>query len=375
MPTVPLTDAECQEVYDAWVAHGKHVTRAAEALGMSNGKFSHRLRTYHKRQDIDPAVRNAQLAAGTDMVPKLAWVKTKSEDGASYSVMLKPEEDGPEAVVDRLRMALEGMEPAKIIPAPEHSDSDLLTVYPIADRHQGMRAWKAEVGESYDNEIASERMKAWMARCVASSPNSETAVILDIGDGEHIDDANNVTPKSKHPLDADGRVFLTLETSVETLAYCVEIALGKHQKVIVRILPGNHNPTLYMAVMFALAERYRDNPRVEVQKVPGEFFVHVFGSNMIAATHGDKIKADRMVMFMADEFAEQWGQTRHRFLWTGHLHNHKAQDIGGVAWEQLRPVTPRDAYAYSHAYSGRSQLQAVTLHRAMGEVQRVKVCA
>ena len=63
------------------------------------------------------------------------------------------------------------------------------------------------------------------------------------------------------------------------------------------------------------------------------------------------------------------------YLWTGHLHHHKSADIGGVKWEQLRALTSRDAYAYTHAYSARSQLQAITLHRTAGEVQRQSVSA
>jgi hypothetical protein len=46
-----------------------------------------------------------------------------------------------------------------------------------------------------------------------------------------------------------------------------------------------------------------------------------------------------------------------------------------VAWEQLRAVTSRDAYAVSHAYTARAQLQAITYHRDKGEVSRVKVNA
>ena len=127
--------------------------------------------------------------------------------------------------------------------------------------------------------------------------------------------------------------------------------------------------------MFALAERYRDEPRVVVHKEPSEFFLFEFGRVMIASHHGDKAKADRLVHFVADEFAEAWGRTKHRFLFTGHLHHHKSQDIGGMKWEQLRAVTERDAYAYSHAYSARAQLQAITYHSERGEIQRVSVNA
>jgi hypothetical protein len=80
-------------------------------------------------------------------------------------------------------------------------------------------------------------------------------------------------------------------------------------------------------------------------------------------------------MFLADEYAQEWGATKHRFLWTGHLHHHRSADIGGVRWEQMRAMTSRDAYAYTHAYSARSQIQAITLHRKAGEVQRQSVSA
>lgn len=326
------------------------------------------------RQGLDPGIQDSMAAVGTDMVPRLAWAKTKSKDGTSYSVLLRPTESD-DCVAERIREALEGMTPAAPVAAPRSTDADLLTIYPIADRHNGLKAWGRETGEDYDSKIATKRLTDWIGRCIASSPPSRQAVILDVGDGEHMDDATNATPKSKHVLDVDTRVFMTVETSVASLAASAELALQKHDKVIIRILPGNHNPTLYLAIMFALAERYRQEPRVEVQKVPGEFWVYEFGQVMLAAHHGDKAKAQQMVLFLADEYPEMWGRTRHRYLFTGHLHHHRSQDIGGVQWEQLRALAARDAYAVSHAYSARAQLQGITLHRAMGEVSRVKVGA
>jgi hypothetical protein len=218
-------------------------------------------------------------------------------------------------------------------------------------------------------------LRTWIEKAIAASPASHTAVVLDNGDLTHADDTQNVTPASKHKLDVDTRHFKTMEVTVEALAFAVDAALRKHERVIVRILPGNHNRESYLCVMFALAERFRDNPRVTVQRQPGEFFAFEFGKVLIAAHHGDKAKADRMVHFLADQYAEMWGRTRHRYLFTGHLHHHKAQDIGGVQWEQLRAVTARDAYAVSHAYTARAQLQGITFHRQHGEVSRVKVSA
>lgn len=297
------------------------------------------------------------------------WLKDR---GASIQFRMP---ELPDDTLARIRAAFEGMDAAKPVPAPEYADADLLTVYMIADAHIGMLSWGRETGEDYDTDKAVSRIRDWTGRLVASSPASREAVILDVGDTLHADDQNNVTPKSRHQLDVDGRFFKTLEASITALSSAVELALAKHEHVQAVILPGNHSPHSYMAIMFALSERYRDNPRVTVRKEPGEFWIHRFGRNLLAAHHGDKAPPQRIVLALADDHAEAWGQTRHRFLWTGHLHSLKAQDIGGVQWEQLRAVTARDAYSVANAYCGRAQMQAVTLHREAGEVQRAKVAA
>jgi hypothetical protein len=374
MPTPPLSDELARQAVDAWLACNRSQHSAAEMVGVPYETFRNRLKVGRARGFADdPAIRDAKAAVGTGLNPVLAWAKTKSDDGTSYSVLLRPDPVPVEGIIDQIREALDGFPAMPAIQPPKHAETDLLTLYPIADAHIGLLAWGKETGEDYDINTARERLIDWMGRCVQSSPASGTAVVLDVGDLLHADDQTNQTPKSKHALDVDTRHYRTVETTIATMAAAVEMAASKHERVIVRILPGNHNPTSYLAILFALAERYRDTPHIEVQKVPGEFFAYQFGKVLIAAHHGDKAKAERMVMFLADQYAAMWGRTFYRYLWTGHLHHHKSADIGGVQWEQLRALTARDAYAVSHSYTARAQLQAVTYHRSRGEVQRVKV--
>lgn len=377
MPAPKMSDETVRQTVEAIERANGDKMAAAEMLGIPYNTLKGRMRIIRGRQqDTDPAIIDAMTAAGTGLVPSLAWVKTKAtKDSPGYSIMLRPAAEPPEVTADRVKAALADMEAIKAIPAPEYSDADLLTLYPISDVHIGLRSWAKETGEDYDTDAAAHRLKHWVGQCVAASPPSHTAIVLDVGDLTHADDYTNQTPQSKHVLDVDTRHFRTLDVTIQAMVTCIELALSKHSRVIVRILPGNHNLNSYLAIMFALAERYRENPRVSVQKVPGEFFVHTFGKVMLAAHHGDKAKADRLVHFLADQYAELWGQTKHRFLFTGHLHHHKSQDIGGVQWEQLRAVTARDAYAVSHGYTARAQLQAITFDRNCGEISRVKVNA
>ena len=359
-----------REVVTRHLAAGGTFRAAAKELGLAPNTLS----MWWRDNGRDKAVQTAMDAVGTGLVPHSMWTKVPPKDGEpGFSVYHKIEQDAPEDLAERVRAALEAVPAIAAIPPPEYADDDLLTVYPLADVHLGAMSWGKETGADYDLSIAAARVVSWVGRCVAASPSSGTAILLDVGDLTHANDQTNQTQKSKHQLDTDTRYFKTTQTAIITLAIAAETIAARHRDVIVRILPGNHNPDAYLAILFALGQRFRANPRISVQEVPGEFFAHQFGEVMIAAHHGDKAKAERLVFFLADEYAPMWGSTKYRFLFTGHLHHHKSADIGGVQWEQLRAVTERDAYAVSHAYTARAQLQAITYHRTKGEVQRVKV--
>lgn len=370
-----ISDGEREQILEQLknhIAAGGTATGLARELGMRPNTLQKLAR---QAGYMDPAIAAGMNAVGTEIVPSGMWIKTKpDEDGIARSIYLRPQET-PDDVLERIRDAFEGMKPAKPVAAPKSVNEDLCTIIPISDAHLGLMAWGKECGHDYDTDIAAERIKSWVAECVAASPASGTAIIMDVGDYTHANDDTNQTPRSKHVLDVDSRMYRTLDVGIATLAGAVSSALTKHDKVHVVILPGNHDSSIYLALMFALAERYRDEPRVKVHKKPGEFFLHEHGRVMIAAHHGDKGKADRLVHFVADEYAEAWGRTKHRFLFTGHMHSHRSQDIGGMRWEQLRAVTERDAYAVSNAYVGRAQLQAITYHSHRGEIQRVAVNA
>ena len=375
MPTPPRSDAKCLECLKAYEAEG-NFSAGARSLGMDRKTFRDHVREAQKRGlQLSDGSRSAMETAGMNGVEiKGGWRRVQHEDGSFDTVRWSaPQIDGEADILERIRDAFDDLPPVPEIPAPNHKATDLITAYLISDAHLGLMAWGRETGEDYDTQKGAKRLVNWIGQAIGASPPAEHAVILSNGDLTHADDQTNQTPRSKHALDVDTRHFKTLDTTISAINISVELALRKHKNVEVVILPGNHDMTAYMAVLFAVAERWRENPRVKVDRSPNEFFAKTFGKVMLAAHHGDKAKAERLVLFLADEYPEMWGQTRHRYLFTGHLHHHKSADIGGVQWEQLRAVAARDAYAHSHAYTARAQLQSVTYHKDKGEVGRVKV--
>lgn len=355
-----------EEMAQALALHGSQ-RAAARALGVPKSTFNERL------SKLDPAILQGMQALGIESVPSTVWIKTNPTDAApGYSFMLRPEDDDR---VQQIREAVEGLTPAEPAPQPPYSIDDLLTAYLIADAHIGLLAWREEAGADYDTKIATKRLVDWVGQAVHASPAASTGLILALGDTLHANDVTGMTPANRHVLDVDGRHFRVMDMTVVALGAAIDCALRKHERVIVRILPGNHDRDAYIALMFSMVERYRNEPRVEVQKVPGEHFVYQHGKVMLAAHHGHGAKPPQLVHWMAAEHPKIWGDTEHRYLFTGHLHHLRAQDIGGVEHEQLRALAEKDAWAAGKSFTSRAQLQAITYDRERGEVRRVKVKA
>ena len=363
-----MSEEKMREAVALVKEHG-NVGAAARAVGMPLETLRNRYnRAKAKGMHLDPAIQSSMAAVNTGMVPKLAWAKTeKDANGVAYSVLLKPEEL-PSDTLERIRDAFEGMNAAKPVKAHANSMDDLCSLYPLFDVHLGMHAWGRETGAAdYDLGLATGDLRTAFARVMRLTPDSAEAILLIGGDFFHADDDNAVTPQSKHSLDVDGRQFKVLERGVAVLSEVIGNLLAKHQHVTIRILRGNHDIHSHMVLTFALAERYRDEPRVTLQKDPMDMFMFHWGRAAIFAHHGDKGKPQQMALYLSD-ICPFWSETRHRHLFTGHIHHDTGTDFGPIRHESLRAFCPPDAYGAR--FGGRRAMQAITFDKADGLVLR-----
>jgi hypothetical protein len=350
------------------IESGMSQRKAAKTLGISRAAL--RWRIAMAERDIDPAIRDSMNAVGTGLVPALAWAKTKSEDGTSYSVLLKPAVDDLPSIMDQIRDAFEDMKAAPKIVPPAHVVDDLCTVWPLMDVHFGMLAWGRETGgPDYDTKVAADDMRHAFAKVSAITPDSAEGVLIIGGDFFHADDNRSETPANRHKLDVDSRHWRVLDLGVALIAEVIDTLAHKHAQLTVRVLRGNHDEHSHAILTFALAQRYRDTAHISVDKDPRDIFMKQWGKCLIAAHHGDKARAERMTLYLSD-ICPFWSDTRHRFCFTGHVHHDHSKDIGPLKWESLRAFTAPDAYASSMGYASRRALQAITFHKRDGVVLR-----
>lgn len=321
-------------------------------------------------QPKDPALDRAAQAVGTNMTPALAWLKTKAdENGMAYSVMLKPVAEDRDFMAD-LRAAFEGFEPAPPLAAPGQVVADLCTVYPLMDVHFGMLADKDETGViDYDVKRAVQDMRLAFTKIGALTPASAEAILIVGGDFFHANDQTNQTPTNGHQLDVETRHWKVLRAGVDFISEVIELIARKHSRLTIRVLRGNHDPEAHKVLTFAMDQRYRLTPHIQVDMSEFELFMAQWGKCLIAAHHGDRAPPERLTLYLSD-VCPFWSETRHRYCFTGHVHKDQARDVGPLRWESLRAFAPPDAYAAGMGYSGRRAMQALTFHKRDGLVLR-----
>lgn len=279
------------------------------------------------------------------------------------------------ALHDQIEDLIEAMG-QQITPLPlvdmtmQATDAQLLTVYPVADVHLGQFSWGKETGENYDLKIAVDQFHRSVTKLVERSPLSGTAVIAVLGDFFHADNNDATTARSKNHLDVDGRHDKVLYAGVELIIWMIDLALQKHEKVIVHITPGNHDEYASKALGTSLYFRYQGNPRVVVDRNPHDLWTYQWGSTMLAFAHGHKVKAEDMPGVMASQEPVMWGQTKYRYAYSGHYHRVKAgpmkDEKHGAIWEIVPAFTAKDAWNRSMGHNSLRSIMSKTFGYATG---------
>jgi hypothetical protein len=256
---------------------------------------------------------------------------------------------------------------------PSHTSDKLATLYTLTDSHVGMLAWSKETGADWDLKIAEATLVGCFKQMVESSPPSKVGVVNQLGDFLHYDSLSPVTPTSGHVVDADGRFSKMVESAVRILRSVVDMALIRHEKVVVLMAEGNHDmaSSVWLRIMFKAL--YENEPRIEVIDSPLPYYVYQHGKTMLAFHHGHLKKNDQLPILFASQFPEVWGATTKRYAHTGHRHHVEEREHSGITVVQHPTLAARDAYAARGGWIAERQVKAITYHSQHGEVGRVTV--
>lgn len=250
-------------------------------------------------------------------------------------------------------------------------DDMLATLYTLTDSHVGMLAWAKEGGADWDLSIAEATLVGCFAEMVQASPAAKIGFVNQLGDFLHYDSAvAPVTPQHGHILDSDGRFSKMVTTAVRILRRVIDLALAKHEKVVVLMAEGNHDmaSSVWLRVMFKAL--YENEPRVEVIDSELPYYVHQHGKTMLAFHHGHLKKNDQLPILFAAQFPKVWGDTTKRYAHCGHRHHVEEKEHSGLTVIQHATLAARDAYAARGGWISERSVSSITYHSVYGQVAR-----
>lgn len=375
------------EILERAIARTGTATALAERLGLAAGGST--VRSWRERGRVPakylPTLRAVADGAGQPVVPveplppghRLRGVSTLlAPDGSISAQWVKTvrEPESPEALIKRLCADLPACVPvrsaAPSVTSGHAHDPDRLAVYPLGDPHVGLLTWGRETGADFDLDICESIMVAAMRDLVLRGPRTEKALIVNLGDFFHFDNAAMHTTKGDHPLDVDGRAPKVLAVGLRIMVALIDAALEHHAGVTVDNRIGNHDAHTALMLALALGAYYRTEPRVTIPPTVRHRDYYEFGKVLIGTTHGDRAKPSDLPAIMAAESAEAWGRTSHRVWLVGHVHHYTSQEFRGCRVETFRTLAAPDSWHAAQGYVSGRDMHRIVYDRRHGEVSR-----
>lgn len=291
------------------------------------------------------------------------WVQAPKEEQAQWDQFW--------AACERNSQKYKGL--SELIVPPASTDSETCTVYPLGDPHIGMLAWAKETGQDFDLQIAEKDLVQAVDLLVDRAPASKLGVLANVGDFFHAEGDDQKTPTGGNKLDCDTRWAKITDVGFNIMRHLIDRLLQKHEQVVVINVPGNHDPKMARMLAMWLKAVYERETRVQVMDNRNPYMYLKHGKNLFGFAHGDGAKPEQLPGLMAADQPEDWGSTRYRTWYTGHIHHQTRKEFPGCIIESFRTLAARDYWHSWKGYRSGQSLSCITHHKEYGEITRSTV--
>jgi len=303
---------------------------------------------------------------------KHLWKKTKKESiFIKNPLFVTPLEKTYFDLRDTILEDLKGFTPKyEYIQRETLKDAHLLVVDP-ADVHIGKLARAFETGEEYNSQIAVKRVLEGVDGILQKSKGFNIDKILFIGGNDilHIDTPKRQTT-SGTPQDTDGMWYdnflIAKQLYIDVLQRLLSVA-----DVHFTFNPSNHDYTNGFFLADVIQTYFKDCKNITFDCDISHRKYYKYHTNLIGTTHGDGAKQQDLPLLMAHE-SKDWSETKHRYIYTHHIHHKVAKDYIGVTVESLRSPSGADSWHDRNGYKGTPKAVEGFLHsKENGQIARL----
>lgn len=348
----------------------KHIAEIYPDINKENLRLSllKRIQRYKKQKDHIALGQECEAVGLPIENVSNYWYK-----GKQYSIHVKGEKGKSyEEIRDEIvrSMDLHSPQYQKII-RTNIVDGHLLVVDP-ADIHIGKLATSFETGEDYNSQIAVQRVLEGVRGIIQKASGFNIDKVLFIGGNDilHIDTPKRTTT-SGTPQDTDGMWYESFLIAKQLYIDVIEL-LMQIADVHFVFNPSNHDYTNGFFLADVIQSWFRNSPNITFDCSIAHRKYFLYGQNLIGTTHGDGAKPQDLPLLMAQESQKHWADTKHRYVYSHHLHHKISKDYIGVTVESLRSPSGTDSWHHRNAYQHATKaVEGFIHHKDFGQVARL----
>jgi hypothetical protein len=318
-------------------------------------------------------IKNATDEAGVDDKDvKHGWLKTKEASLFFKNPNFKQDElNAIQIIKDECISEVKKYAPKyRSIETIKSEDTHLLVI-DIADLHIGKLATAFETGEEYNCQIAVKRAKDGLQGILNKSKGFHIDKVLFVAGNDilHTDNTRRTTTAGT-PQDSDGMWYdnfiMAKNLYIELLEKLVSFA-----DVEVVYNPSNHDLTHGFFLMQLIEAHFSKSTIIfNVDLKHRKAFK--YGNNLIGTTHGDGAKTEHLPLLLATEFPVLWSETKHRYIYSHHVHHKTSKDMIGCTFETLRSPSGSDSWHHKNGYTGVPKaVEGYIHHKEFGQIARL----
>jgi len=318
-------------------------------------------------------IKDATDEAGVnDTDVKHGWLKTKQASLFFKNPNFKAEElNAIQRIKDECISEVKKYAPKYHAIETIKSEDTHLLVIDIADLHIGKLATAFETGEDYNSQIAVKRAKDGLQGILnkAKGFNIDKVLFVAGNDILHTDNTKRSTTAGT-PQDTDGMWYdnflMAKNLYIELLEKLISFA-----DVEVVYNPSNHDLTHGFFLM-QLIEAHFANSTINFNVNLLHRKAFKYGNNLIGTTHGDGAKTEHLPLLLATEFPILWSETKHRYIYSHHVHHKTSKDFIGCTFETLRSPSGSDSWHHKNGYTGVPKaVEGYVHHKEFGQIARL----
>lgn len=253
----------------------------------------------------------------------------------------------------------------------QSSEGHLLVVDP-ADVHIQKLATVFETGDEYNSQIACQRVREGIEGLLEKSKGFNIDRILFVGGNDilHTDSPKKTTTSGTFQ-DVDSNWYTAFAVAkslyIEVIDRLLEVA-----DVHFVHNPSNHDWMISTLLADVIQTYYKDCKNITFDCDLRHRKYFQYGKNLIGTTHGDGAKNDILPILMATEEPKMWSDSKHRYVYTHHVHHKVSKDYIGVTVEALRSPSGTDGWHNRNGYCGVPKaVEGFIHHPEFGQVARL----